>query len=206
MIPQVEAATDLYHCLLEMGEINTNPVLEVIGKPGEIMQGKKYPADYLKFNNQNIRAYYHCHAEPYLRDNEHGHFHIFISDNTHAKNTEWFHLSALSMDSMGQPLKWIMMNNWVTGGPWLNESTFEQFWQKLHKNQAGSYNLAEKWLLNMVVLYQDVLFQLMNSRDITISKHTKNCDIRVFLQDRNQYDLGEIPIDLKQKLSEILSN
>ena len=72
----------LVTCLLEMAELETNPVLQVITPEIHLQENKKYPADLLHFSQLGWRAYYHCHpatrAGNHRFKGEHGHFHIFV--------------------------------------------------------------------------------------------------------------------------------
>ena len=190
-----EAAEHVYHCLLEMGAQQINPVLAVIADHNTIQRDKKYPAELLQFNGAGWRAYYHCHANQpeidHLFENEHGHFHLFTRlDSTEAS---WSHLVALSMDEFGQPLRWFMVNHWVTGENWSGAETLRQKLVDIPYSSQSS--LLEEWLLSILALYQQDILQMLTSRDACITGEQ-------FLQDRKHYLLEEKGIILKQKLEQ----
>ena len=127
-----------------MGQLQINPVLEVISSEPSLQKEKKYPSGLLQFNQSGWRAYYHCHSyeadiQP-LFANEHGHFHIFMQIN---KDTDsWTHLVALSMDQYGQPLCWFTVNHWVTAESWLAEPALarllSEYFRSKHKQNRFS--------------------------------------------------------------------
>jgi hypothetical protein len=195
-----EAAETLLHCLLEMGEQDSNPVLEVIEHRNKIQQEVKYPQQHLHFNGAGWRAYYHTHANKadinHLFAAEHGHFHIFVRTEN---EDSWSHLVALSMDEFGQPLRWFMVNHWVTAEVWCDAATLSSFLRDIPYQEQTS--LLEQWLLAMLSIYPSEINDLLLKRD-NVPELQLNASQR---QNRDIYLLAEEKILLKDKLQQILA-
>ena len=188
----------MLQCLLEMGQADSNPVLEVIADASPVVEEVKYPKGHLHFNGSGWRAYYHCHANQsdihHLFAAEHGHFHFFICSDE-ASDT-WSHLVALSMDALGQPLRWFMVNHWVTGETWLPANQLTTLIQNIPYQKQES--LLEEWLLCMLEIYKTEISGLLLKRE----QHPGIQDAQQ-RQNRDIYLLAEEKIDLQQKLEHI---
>jgi len=194
------AAESIYQCLLEMGQRHTNPVLEVLAQPDRIEQGVKYPPGRLRFGDGPLRAYYHVHTEPYLRPGEHGHFHLFVATTSLESETRWCHVAGLSMNHQGQPVRWFAVNNWVTGGTWLDADTlWVDIMAALTVDPAG-YSLLERWLAGMLGLYLSELQQLLQERDAALAAESAGQPLPEVLQERAIYELSAVPINLLDML------
>ena len=197
---QREAAESLFQCLLEMGKQESNPVLQVLSNNLDIEQQTKYPEGLLQFNGMGWRAYYHCHANKddinHLFETEHGHFHIFM--RLTEKPETWTHVVALSIDDMGQPLRWFMVNHWVTGEVWLAAPLLSEKLQDIPFAEQSS--LLEKWLLSMVALFIDEIMGLLSRRDQVLDVNGTDD----YKQDRQHYLLAEQAIKLQDKLEHVI--
>ncbi len=203
------AINKLTRCLQDMGKLGSNPVLEILRGTDKFIQGKKFPDGNLQFSGIGLQAYYHNHAKPYLRPNEHGHFHIFYSDDASLSLDQWRHLVALSIDSDGQPRSWFCVNQWVTGGQWLQAKDAGPALQQVFSRETSSLIMVEKWIVSMLDIYSIQLQQLLADRDskinalITAGKPDKQMSI---FTDRSVYDLAEKSIDLLADLSIMLES
>jgi len=200
-ISQQTAVQGLYQSLVEMGELESNPVLEILPEPGRFKQGFKYPVGNLNFSGMGLRAYYHNHAEPYVRENEHGHFHIFVADDPSQETKLWQHLAALSVDSMGQAQSWFCVNNWVTGGRWLPAEGAKSDLMKLFQQDIKPLIPVEKWIFYMLAVYFSRLLDLLEARDDRLASLTKTRSPEKLFNDRAIYDLAKMPVDLLADLS-----
>lgn len=181
-----------------MGEADSNPVLQAIADANPVVEEVKYPKGHLHFNGTGWRAYYHTHANhPDIHPlfaAEHGHFHIFVRvDET---SDRWTHLVALSMDAFGQPLRWFMVNHWVTGETWLEANPLSALTENIPYQKQDS--LLEQWLLCMLDIYKTEISGLLLKRD---QQPGINDDRQ--RQNRDVYLLTEEKIDLQQKLEHI---
>jgi hypothetical protein len=166
-----------------------------------VIEQCKYPAEPLVFNQQALRAYYHCHAADTRPADEHGHFHIFVSD---ADSDNWSHLVALAMDAYGQPLSWFTVNRWVTDGEW---GSPENLLQHLAQIQPDSdMSLVEQWLLVMLQLYKPELATLLQERDAYLEELQMQVPLSERLEDRSIYQLSSHKIDMLKKLEDLLQS
>lgn len=199
-----DAAEYLTGCLLEMAEAETNPVLEVIDIP--LLENKKYPPEFLTFNQLGWRAYYHCHpssrAGNHRFKGEHGHFHIFVRlKNSSSDEEEWSHLVALAMDNLGQPLGWFSVNHWVTGEKWQAAESLIKYLDEIPYEQDDETILVETWLLSLLALSRDKVKNVLFERDNTLNKiQTKKPEVDM-KQNRDIYLLSEKAINLMDLLN-----
>lgn len=193
-----EAAEILLQCLQEMGASESNPVLEVLAGESPVTQEVKYPKGHLQFNGKGWRAYYHCHANRsdihQLFSAEHGHFHIFA--RVDEAGDKWTHLVALSMDAFGQPLRWFMVNHWVTGETWLQANQLISLIKNISYQQQDS--VLEQWLLCMLDIYKEDISGLLLKRD-----QQENIQTEAQRKNRDLYLLAQEKIDLQQKLEQV---
>lgn len=196
----VSASESVIGCLLEMAEIETNPVLEVLDSDKPLEENKKYPPDLLQFKQTGWRAYYHCHpasrAGNHRFQGEHGHFHIFVRTQT-APET-WSHLVALAMDNMGQPLGWFTVNHWVSGEAWENADALVKHLNTIPYDKQDS--LVEYWLLSLLALNSDGVKSILYERDKVILEQNDVTDVDC-KQDKDIYLLSEIKINLQELLA-----
>ncbi len=195
------AVEGLYQSLVEMGKAGSNPVLEILPEPDRFKQGLKYPTGNLNFSGLGLRAYYHNHAEPYIRENEHGHFHIFVTDDPAQDTKLWQHLAALSVDSMGQAQSWFCVNNWVTGGRWLPAEGAKSDLLNLFQQDIEQLTPVEKWIFYMLAVYFSRLLDLLAARDKMLESLTATNSPDKLFNDRSIYDLAKMPVDLLVDLS-----
>jgi hypothetical protein len=194
------AAKGVYCCLEEMGQRQSNPVLEVLPWPDRVEQGVKYPPGRLCFGDGPLRAYYHVHPEPYLRPGEHGHFHLFVANSQDQSETTWCHVAGLSMDQQGQPLHWFTVNNWVTGGAWLDADSLGEAIKTALTNDPANRSLLEQWLAGMLGLYLPELLVVLQERDAVLAAQSTGRSQPEVLQDRAIYELSTLPINLLDRL------
>ena len=200
-----EAARGLLDTLRALGERRTNPVLLLLGDPPHIREGVRYPQDALRFGGHGLRAYYHSHGDPWRRNDEHGHFHLFVAESD-AADTAWGHLAALSIDGEGQPQAWFTVNNWVTAGPWLPaDRLLARVADFLAKAQDDcDLSLTERWLTHMLGLFRHRLPELLAGRDAALEARQGERPLKEALNDRSIYELSRQPLDLPAELSKQL--
>ncbi len=195
-------AWSVYHALRAMAVRRSNPVLELLARAGGLRQYQKLPPEPLRFGGDLWRAYYHCHPVPDgTPGHEHGHFHLFV-----ACEGGWTHLAALSMDREGQPLRWLMVNRWVTGSHWLAADALAGRFDAVVQDTLSSLrtSLVERWLLGMAALYHDELVRLMRRRDAALARHGRNRAMEAVLADRGIYTLAQAPVRLGARLEAML--
>ena len=189
----------LFACLREMAERETNAVLMTLEHADAVETGRHYPADGLAFAGNRWRAFYHCHEGGSAHyENEHGHFHIY----TDIGDQQWAHVVGLSIDNCGQPLQWFTVNRWVTDGAWLE---WEQLQQNLQISVADEQEpLTGRWLFAMLQLYQGELVELFHARDSRVKGGGEQKEREAILEDRSRYTLAVRPIELQAMLERYL--
>ena len=203
-----DAVESLVACLLEMAEVKTNPVLQVINSEIPLQENKKYPADLLQFSGLGWRAYYHCHpasrAGNHRFKGEHGHFHIFVRlDDVGNEAERWSHLVALAMDNMGQPLGWFTVDEWVTGETWIESDMLSIYLKSIPYNNSSITKLVERWVLSLLAVSRDEVHSVLIERDKALKQRQLNVDKLTVKQDKGIYLLSERPINLIKLLDEI---
>jgi hypothetical protein len=196
-------ARQLIDCLRRFGSEQSNPVLHLLNRQAPVDKSR-YPDEALEFGNDQWRVFYHCHDSDDRHGDEHGHFHFFTRSQTGDKHsTEWSHLVALSMDNMGQPIQWFMVNQWVTGGDWFLNSWLENTFTQLIKTKEQS--LMQQWCQAMLCLYKDEIAYLLRRRDKSFAFLCNKDDLKSCFEDRNIYLLSVETISLIEKLQRSLN-
>jgi hypothetical protein len=186
-------AAQLYDCIQNLGAQRSNPVLELLRDIPTFAQGKKYPQPALTFGEDDWRSYYHSHSMADADVREHGHFHLFTR-----QGQGWAHLAALAMDQEGQPLRWVMTNRWVTGNDWRDRSSLLSAIDALVP--GGEPDVLRRWLASVLKLYRPELGDLLDARDARIAGLLPGRSLEAVLDDRTEYELASMPIDLTAKL------
>lgn len=182
-----------------MAEQQTNPLLLLLPQDEPVIEQRKYPATPLAFNGQSLRAYYHCHPAEQRRDEEHGHFHLFVPGRN---SSDWSHLAALAMDYYGQPLSWFTANRWVTDGSWESIGHLLSSIDKLE--QYPGMSLVEQWLLCLLQLYRPELETVLTERDHYLESLALELPLSELLEERSIYQLSAKNILLLEKLQSLL--
>ena len=191
-------ARQVIECLRKFGAEQSNPVLHLLENQPPVDRAK-YPETALGFGNDQWRVFYHCHDSVEQHGDEHGHFHFFTRSPTDQNNeTAWSHLVALSVDGMGQPLQWFMVNQWVTASEWFLNEWLEDAFSGLSK--SNEEHLLQRWFQSMLCLYRDEITYLLRLRDKNFAFLCNKSDLKSCLQDRDIYMLAVEPIALIEKL------
>ena len=188
----------LFDCIQNMGELRSNPVLELLRDIPTFVQGVKYPQPALAFGKDDWRSYYHSHSMADDDVREHGHFHLFTRTGA-----GWAHLAALAMDLEGQPLRWVMTNRWVTGSDWGDRNSLLLAIDALVPSEEP--DILRQWLVSLLTFYRAELGDLIDARDARIDDLGEERSKGEVLDDRTLYELACMPIDLAAKLTSRLT-
>ena len=196
---QSDALLALGEILVEYGYRRTNPVQDVLPTMDPFRLNQKYPAQRLRFGDDQWRAYYHSHSDQYPAPwNEHGHFHLFYRvDSQGDTATDWSHVVGLSMSSEGQPTRWFTVNNWVCGDHWKPASDLVEI---IRFSTEGKQPVS-RWLGSLVCFYRDQVIELLYRRDQELDRIKGDQSVPDALSDRDIYHLSDQAIDLKRELS-----
>jgi len=196
-------ARQLIECLHKFGADHSNPVLHLL-ECQRLVEKTRYPEQALSFGNDWWRVFYHCHDADDQHGDEHGHFHFFTRNLADAKNkSDWSHVVALSVDNMGQPLQWFMVNQWVTGSEWFLNEWFDGSFSGLA--ESNEEQLLQKWFQAMLCLYREEIAYLLRLRDKNFGFLCNKADLKSCFQDKDIYMLAVEPIALIEKLQASLN-
>lgn len=193
------ALQHMIELLQQMAVQQTNPLLLLLPQDESVIEQRKYPATPLAFNGQPLRAYYHCHPAEQRRDEEHGHFHLFVPGRN---SSGWSHLVALAMDYYGQPQSWFTVNRWVTDGNWESIGHLLSSIDRLE--QDSDMSLVEQWLLCLLQLYRLELQTVLTERDRCLENLAPELSLPELLEERTIYLLSANNIVLLEKLQSLL--
>lgn len=197
---QIHNAEYLLSILTEMGNQKTSPVLLALPDPSHIELNHKYHLEAILIKDCTLKVFYHCHSYPDKDIGEHGHFHIFLQTK---HQSEWKHLTALSMDKSGQVIQWVTVNKWVTDSSWVSEVELSSLLNDIA--DLSPDNLLHAWLVALIKLYKQSLDRLIVERDyqlIKIKNNNHNSDI---FSNRDIYQFSHSNINLEKTLTTILS-
>lgn len=161
----------------------------------EFVEWAHYPRDDHVDRTSGARFYYHAHSAPERAPGEHGHFHLSVPVPANAAPIA--HLIAISLDDKGLPLRLFTTNHWVTGDTWLDAETLIALLPGLSLRAAGRLGPVARWLGGMVVLYQDVIVELLRARDRRLHGAV------AALEDRSLHIVSERRISLPERLARI---
>jgi len=198
----------LYYSITQMGERQTNPVKLILGNTASIKPFKHYPENAYLFGNDYWRAYYHCHNSPLNIKQEHGHVHFFTRNahqtmNFTQQESDWAHCFALSIDPVGQPIAMFTTNLWVTQGEWFAADGLMQALHKLALDTPDTMLMG--WFRAFILAFQNEINTLLVKRDETIASVCQD-DIDRCHADRNVYQLSILPIQLQDKLENLINS
>lgn len=202
-LSELEPHAWLFDCIQRLATHASNPVLEVLRDVAVVEQEHKYPEHGLAFAGNGVRAFYHCHDAVSRLAEEHGHFHLFLHCGGEREPLQnWTHLAGLSIDRLGQPLRWFTVNRWVSGGPWRGAPELATF---MEQNMTREGLLpVEEWLLAMMSMYKPELVSLLNARDQILTQLKTGSDEQAVLEDRRYYEFSSCAIDLLTKFHEFV--
>jgi len=197
------------HALVRLSEAYAakaeNVVLDVLeGRP--VVAEQHYPAAELRWGDDHWRAYYHCHRAADRPFDEHGHFHIFVRAAEGDTKEAFAHLAALSMDTQGQPVRWFLVNHWVTAGIFADRAKLLSMAERADRDGEVDAKApqAAQWLQAMVGLYRDAIARLLEERDRRLQVLSNDASAAALREDRDLYTLCDSPIDLLATLRGVL--
>lgn len=173
-----------------------------------------YPkGDRIDFST-GAQYFYHCHRED-LNSMEHGHFHVFLRYKNipehispflppDEKNTSpMTHLTAISMNRYGQPIRLFTVNRWVSSDVWYQAAHAETFIKqfKMTLKDNAHWTLLDKWVENMLKLFAPQIIWLHHARDYKMSAHCSD-----IYEDKSLEELSSVSIDLNQQIEWVMQS
>ncbi len=168
---------------------------------------RHYPARDVKDALNGTQFYYHAHTSRRRPAAEHGHFHLFVNgqnrSGTSACGTDFFHLAGLSIDAMGQSLRWFTTNRWVTGEQWRKADDIVQALHRFEVHAQGRMSPVADWLSAMVRLFEKQITDLIYRRDEVMARHVDRLGREVAFEDRKLDVVTQCAISLPHRLRQL---
>lgn len=134
-----------------------------------------YPAGDIIDEANATQCFYHCHRGAA----EHGHVHLYVRGRRGPA-----HLLALGFDARGLPVSIFAVNQWVTGGTWLDAAAAARRVARFAIDAAPPHTLAAQWLGSFVRLYAPVAAAVLARRDRRLGARTSHAPSRALRHDR----------------------
>jgi hypothetical protein len=139
-----------------------------------------YPPSDVTDLQQGFQFFYHCHRAGGL---EHGHVHLFAHATRSGRRsrgrgersgsrTDPSHLIAVGLDARGLPVSMFTVNQWVTGGHWLDAPTTLRWLQRLTLSSVPSHASSCQWLAGFVHMYLPIAARLLRQRDFWLDRQS----------------------------------
>jgi hypothetical protein len=204
------AATRLVTSMQALTERDSQVVQTIIAGQ-DFIEWQHYPENDVRDTQHASQYFYHAHPGLQRPFTEHGHFHLFV----HAEelgmrraNPRYSpapaHLLAVSMNALGVPSGFFLVNRWVTKGPWLNYADcvagLEQFQIKARQSNPQLKQINQ-FLQALVALYRAPILALLQQRDQIMQKLTATRDRRSVFADRSIEVLCYHPISLMDDIA-----
>ncbi|WP_423026043.1 DUF6969 family protein [Undibacterium sp. SXout20W] len=203
----LQAAAKLIGSMQKLTEQNKQVVQSIIGDH-VFVEWNHYPENDVRDDKNASQYFYHAHPglqRPFI---EHGHFHLFIHaekiglrrpDPSYSPAPA--HLVAVSMDALGIPSGFFIVNRWVTKGPWLTKTECERGLQHFKIPPNKGEKEINSFLKSLVQLYQRPISALLEQRDEIMNTLSGQRDRRSVFADRHIEVLCYVPIHLMDDIA-----
>ena len=171
LVSREDAARSALGRQLRLAQQGRSLLHPFIGRSRRFEIWQHYPRHDAMDNTGRWQFYFHAHdpAESASAplNQEHGHIHLFRRD----PQGRLSHLTGLSLDSKGIPLRWFAPNQWVTGERWIKADPLARNLQAIELSLRGPLAGAALWLADMVRFYAEDLRQLLHDRDEALAHY-----------------------------------
>lgn len=158
-------AQEVLDISLRYAERGSSVIHAVMMGAQQCIELEHYPRQDIVDTVHGTRLYYHAHGSRRKPDEEHGHFHVFQHVQSGNKSGEYMHLVGLSLNTLGQPIRFFTTNRWVTGETWHSAAEVEAALTQFRIQTRGRLAPVARWVENMVRLYQQPIIQMVRRRD-----------------------------------------
>lgn len=168
---------------------------------------RHYPARDARDVVHGTQFYYHAHKARRQLAAEHGHFHLFVRRPNKVGGGDemtYFHLAGLSIDAMGNALRWFTTNRWVTGEDWCKAEEVVQALHRFEVHVHGRMAPIADWLTSMVRLFEKQIAGLIYQRDQVMAQHIDRLGREAAFEDRNLDVLTECSVSLQERLKQLI--
>lgn len=210
------AAEIVIESIMEMVQ-EGKPLMQRVLPEGSPLYWEHYPDNDARSKSTLARWYYHVHPAGQRDDDEHGHFHLFLHrTQLNDDSGEWsepanksetranvVHIAGLSINHSGIPRSWFVTNRWVTD-EWLYpaEKVIEHL-PLYDVDDTGEDATVNRFLTAMVAMYRPEITELLQERDRKFAEIGVSPENPGDWENKEHEVLGQIPIDLDEKLEEL---
>lgn len=150
-------------------------LLDILGD----FEGSRYPRETDVGTYEKTYSWFFHHHDH--EKNERGHFHLFASPSVFDDNTatEKTHIIAIELTTNGDFYGFFVPNRWVTKDHLRPVRYILSILRNFHTNNSDHPDCINIWLSAMLLEFEDVVQELLEQRDLYLSK--------LSLVDRNEY-------------------
>jgi hypothetical protein len=195
-------AASIHQALLNDGH---SIVGEWLSGQGEnpIQAWAHYPTEDCVDPETGATVYYHAHDAQDWSEDEHGHFHLFVTSPAHNTFT---HVAAISMNSIGLPVALFATNGWVTDEKMLPAreilSLLDENWRIQRTRPSW---LVLQWLGAFMTLTRPYIEELLLRRDQLVGWTTQGESSTGILDERDTHILSKLTLDWPNILESVQS-
>lgn len=209
-----EAGERILECYRVLRKTEDNVVGEVLRGQGEFFEMDHYPKGDVYDPETHSQYYYHSH-----RNDEHGHFHIFLrqkgmpkgltpieqSEASFMKERDdtLSHLIAISMNRAGYPICLFTTNRWVAADHWYGAEDVIAMLDRFMMDMAQPSWPVNIWITNMVRLFRPEIEELVRERDKVVADWRKRHQDRDVFEDRELELTSILDISVEKQIERV---
>lgn len=209
-----EAGERILECYRVLRKTEDNVVGEVLRGQGEFFEMDHYPKGDVYDPETHSQYYYHSH-----RNDEHGHFHIFLrqkgmpkgltpieqSEASFMKERDdtLSHLIAISMNRAGYPICLFTTNRWVAADHWYGAEDVIAMLDRFMMDMAQPSWPVNIWITNMVRLFRPEIEELVRERDKVVADWRKRYQDRDVFEDRELELTSILDISVEKQIERV---
>lgn len=221
------AGRELRECYRVLAKTGDNIVGEVLRDQGVFREWEHYPPEDVYDAVTHAQFYYHAHPPGCRPWDEHGHFHTFLratgmprdikpadvpapadlpeqgpeQDPKSTHKTALCHLVAISMNSVGLPIRLFTTNRWVTGDTWYGAAevcAMLDYFAIDHTRPSWALN---RWISALFRLFKPQIVELVHARDRTIAAWRPRAGAQVSVYDDRSLEVTAVTaIDIDRQI------
>ncbi len=186
-------------------KVNTTVMGDVI-RDQPLFIGNRYPQDEVVDFDSHSSYFYHSH-----RPEEHGHFHIYYSDEDQMDQYSSFacwdsehinmHIAAISMHPDGEPIGLFAPNHWISKDKLYKAPDMLEMISQFEISHPYPSWPSNQWVNYMLKLFRPQLVELLQKRDQRLFESGKATD--QILKDEKIDVLSSVSISIKDQMEMI---
>ncbi len=192
----MDAALTAVNVPLHYASKGQNLVLAAMAGAKQGIYLAHYPESDVIDRVHHTRFYFHSHRHP---SQDRGHFHLFVNDR---ETGSFMHLAALSVNAVGEPVRWISTNAWVTGEQMPPADKVMAQLDDFQIYTPGRLAPIARWLTAMVQLFRPQLIQMLQRRDAVMQRRCISQDWAALCEDRRVDVLSQCSALLPKRIQQ----